>query len=108
MEANFEKRYQEYLKVKSRARGLGMPMSILLRFKERSFRHHLITLHGNGSPLSDLTQYLGAMYGIEIQPQQLRKILQRSDKEAWDAAVMDYRQYRAVKQQERAILALGH
>jgi hypothetical protein len=103
----FENNHKEYLMLKTRARNTGVPVSTLLRFKDRAFRNHLIALHGNGSPLSELVDYVAAFYSVEVTPQQLRKILQRSDRETWDAAVVDYRQHRIVKRQERALGAQG-
>jgi len=103
----YKNHFAEYLMLKTRARRIGVPVVTLLRFKERMFRHHLITLHGNGSPLSELVDYVAAFYGVEVTPQQLRKILQRSDREPWDAAVDSYRQHRSVKQQERITRAPG-
>jgi len=103
----FENNFKEYLMLKTRARSTGVPVATLLRFKDRAFRNHLITLHGNGSPLSELVDYVHAFYSVNVTPQQLRKILQRSDRELWSAAVESYRQHRIVKRQERSISAQG-
>jgi hypothetical protein len=54
-----------------------------------------------------LVDYASAFYSVDVTPQQLRKILQRSDRETWDAAVDSYRQHRIVKRQESAIGAQG-
>jgi len=102
-----ENNFQEFRLLKSRARSVGVPITVLLKFKDRALRHHLVTLHGNGSPLSELVEYVAAFYGVEVTPQQLRKILQRSDRETWDAAVDSYRQTRFVKRQERSNGAQG-
>jgi len=93
MEA-YEKNFQEFRVLKQRARGVGVPIALLIRFKERVFRNHLLALHGNGSPLSELTEYVLAFYGVEVTPQQLRKILQRIEREAWTAAADNYRKHR--------------
>jgi hypothetical protein len=106
MEA-YKNNFTEYLMLKTRARRIGVPVATLLRFKERMFRLHLISLHGNGSPLSELVDYVAAFYSVEVTPQQLRKILQRSDREHWDAAVDSYRQHRSRKQQERTTSTQG-
>lgn len=103
----FENNFKEYLMLKTRARSTGVPVATLLPFKDRAFRNHLITLHGNGSPLSELVDYVFAIYSVDVTPQQLRKILQRSDRETWDAAVDSYRQHRIVKRQERALGTQG-
>lgn len=97
----FESNFQEFRVLKQRARSVGVPITTLFRFKDRAFRHHLITLHGNGSPLSELADYVAAFYSVEVTPQQLRKILQRSDREAWSAVVSSYQQHRLASKLER-------
>ncbi len=68
----------------------------------------MISLYSNGSPLSELAEYVAIFYGVVgLSPQQLRKILQRCDKEAWTAATESYQNYRQSKQQERSISAKG-
>lgn len=102
-----EKNFQEFRLLKSRARSVGVPITILLKFKDRALRHHLVTLHGNGSPLSELVEYVAAFYGVEVTPQQLRKILQRSDREVWTAITDSYRQHRQMKKHENDLTAKG-
>lgn len=106
MEA-YENNFQEYLILKQRARSAGVPITTLLKFKDRTFRGHLITLYGNGSPLSELAEYVAAFYGVDVTPQQLRKVLRRSNREAWETASNNYGQYRLAKKQERLLSTQG-
>jgi len=106
MEA-YENSYKEFVILKGHARGTGVPISTLLRLKDRKLRGHLTTLHGTGCPLSELVDYVAAFYAADLTPQQLRKILQKSDREAWDTASINYRQHRQMKRHERSIGALG-
>lgn len=99
--ADHEKNFQEFRLLKGRARATGVEIATLLKFRERMFRSHLISQYGKGSPLSELSEYLQAFYGIDVTPQHLRKILSRSDREAWDAAAESYYNLRQAKQQER-------
>lgn len=103
----YEENFQEYLVLKIWARSTGVSISTLLRFKDRSLRSHLISLHGNGSPLAELAEYVAAFYDATVTPQQLRKILQRSDRDAWTEAAFNYRQHRHMKRQEKVISAIG-
>ena len=105
--ANHDENFQEYLVLKDRARSTGVPLSTLLKFKDRSLRNHLTTLYGNGEPLAELAEYLQAFYDIAVTPQQLRKILQRSDREAWTTATESYRQHRNMKRNQAVLSAIG-
>jgi hypothetical protein len=107
MEA-YEDSFKEFVILKGYARQTGIAITVLRRFKDKNFRGHLMTLHGNGSPLSEIIEYIDAFYGITITPQQLRKILQKAGGDAWKTAVADYTQYRVVRAQEKALLALGN
>ena len=103
----FDQNYKEYLILKNLSRSTEVPITTLRRLKDRQLRAHLLTLHSNGSPLSELSDYIGAYYDIVVTPQQLRKVLQRTDQEAWKTAANDYRQHREIKKQEKIISALG-
>lgn len=107
MEA-YEDSFKEFVILKGYARQTGIAITVLRRFKDKNFRGHLMTLHSNGSPLSEITEYIDSYYGVTITPQQLRKILKKTGGEAWETAVADYSQYRAVKAQEKALSALGN
>ncbi len=106
MEA-YENNFQEYLILKQRAHCAGVPITTLLKFKDRIFRSHLVSLYGNGSPLSELVEYVAAFYAVEVTPQQLRKVLQRSNREDWETASNNYKQHRQAKKQERALSTSG-
>ncbi len=82
-------------------------MATLLQFKDRALRQHLTELRATGSPLSELADYIAAFYGIMATPQQMRKILQKSDRDAWVTASESYRQHRHMKRQEAIISAIG-
>lgn len=99
--------FKEFQILKGYTRQTGVSIPILQRFKDKDFRSHLINLHSNGSPLSEITEYIASFYSLEMTPQQLRKVLQKVNGEVWKTANNDYRQHRAVKQQERALTALG-
>jgi hypothetical protein len=105
--ASYEENFQEYLILKARARSTGVSIAALLRFKDREFRTHLITLHGNGEPLAELAEYVAALYEITVTPQQLRKILQKSDRVAWTTAAESYRQHRHMKRNQAVLSAIG-
>ncbi len=107
METSYENSFQEFRVLKLRARGTGVSVATLLRFKDRSFRGHLVALYSNGSPLSELVEYVAAFYSVEVTPQQLRKILQRSNREAWATASNSYKQHRQVMKPERINSASG-
>ena len=106
--AAYEEKFKEYQVLKQRSRNTNVPITVLIKFKERAFRAHLISLHSNGSPLSELSEYVAIFYGVVgLTPQQLRKILQRCDREAWDAAANSYQNHRQAKAQERINSAQG-
>jgi hypothetical protein len=104
---SYEEKFQEYQVIKERARRTGVPIATLLRFKDRDLRNHLITLHSSGEPLAGLVEYLNAFYQTSVTPQQLRKILKRSDQEAWSSAAESYRQHRQMKQNQAVLSAIG-
>jgi hypothetical protein len=104
----YENNFKEFQVIKGYSRQTGVAISALRQFKDKNFRGHLMTLHGNGSPLSEIIEYIDAFYGINITPQQLRKVLQRVGGDAWTTAVADYAQHRAMKAQEKALSALGN
>ncbi len=104
---HYEENFQEYLVLKNRARSVGVPLVTLFQFKDRTLRQHLTELHANGSPLSELADYTAAFYSISVTPQQLRKILQKSDRDTWITASESYRQHRHMKRQEAIISAIG-
>jgi len=106
MEA-YDNNFKEYLILKSYARKTEVPISTLRRLKDRNLRSHFLALHSNGSPLSEISEYISAFYDVDVTPQQLRKILQRTDQEAWKTAADSYRQHRDMKKQERIISALA-
>ncbi|ADW19267.1 hypothetical protein Despr_3137 [Desulfobulbus propionicus DSM 2032] len=96
--AAYEEKFKEYQVLKQRSRNTNVPITVLIKFKERPFRAHLISLYSNGSPLSELAEYVAIFYGVVgLSPQTLRKILQRCDKEAWAAATESYQNHRQVK-----------
>ena len=103
----FDQNFKEYLILKSISRSAEVSIPTLRRLKDRQLRGHLLALHSNGSPLSELSAYIAAFYDAEVTPQQLRKILQRTDQESWKTAADSYRQHRDMKKQERIISALG-
>lgn len=103
----YNENFEEYLIFKARARSTGVSITTLLQFKDRSLRNHLTALHGNGEPLAELAEYLQAFYDIAVTPQQLRKILQRSDREAWTTATESYRQHRNMKRNQAVLSAIG-
>lgn len=103
----YENNFQEYLILKQHSRSTGVTIGTLIHFKDRVFRCHLVALHGSGSPLSEVTEYIAAFYGTEITPQQLRKILQKSEPTAWTEAALNYRQHRTMKRNEKLISAIG-
>lgn len=106
--AAYEEKFREYQVLKQRSRNTNVPITVLIKFKERPFRAHLISLYSNGSPLSELAEYVAIFYGVVgLSPQQLRKILQRCDREAWEAASVSYQNHRQAKQQEGSISAKG-
>lgn len=105
--ASYQENFEEYLILKGRARSAGVPITTLLQFKDRDFRTHLTALHSNGEPLTDLVEYVAAFYGVVVTPQQLRRILQKSDRDAWTKASESYRQHRNMKRNERIISAIG-
>lgn len=104
---SYEEKFQEYQVIKERARRTGVPIATLLRFKDRDLRNHLITLHSSGEPLAGLAEYLNAFYQTSVTPQQLRKILKRSDQEAWSSAAESYRRHRQMKQNQAVLSAIG-
>ncbi len=104
---SFDQNYKEYLILKNISRSAEVPISTLRRLKDRQLRAHLLALHNNGSPLSELSEYIVAFYDVDVTPQQLRKVLQRTDQEAWKTASDSYRQHRDMKKQEKIISALG-
>lgn len=95
----YENNFKEYQVLKQRARTTGVPVTVLIEFKDRALRNHLISLHSNGSPLSELAEYVAVFYEVALSPQTLRKILQRCDREAWAAAAESYQNHRQAKQQ---------
>ncbi len=105
--ASYEENFEEYLTLKGRARGAGVSIATLLRFKDGEFRNHLTALHGNGRPLAELVDYVAAFYQIEVTPQQLRRVLQKSDHEAWKVAAESYRQHRDMKRHQAVLSAIG-
>jgi hypothetical protein len=104
---SYNEKFEKYLILKGRARSTGVSIATLLKFKDRGLRNHLTTLYGNGEPLAELAEYVTAFYEIRVTPQQLRKILQKSDQEAWNAAADSYRQHRHMKRHEKIISAIG-
>lgn len=104
---SYEENFEEYLTLKGRARSTGVPMMTLLRFKDRDLRTHLTTLYGNGEPLAELAYYIATFYQIQITPQQLRRVLQKSDQEAWNTAANSYRQHRDMRRHEKIISSIG-
>ena len=104
---SYNENFEEYLVLKGRTRGTGVSIATLLRFKDREFRTHLITLHGNGEPLAELAEYVATFYHIEVTPQQLRRVLQKSDQEAWKTAAESYRQHRQMKRHQAVLSAIG-
>lgn len=105
--ASYEEDFEEYLTLKRRARGAGVSIATLLRFKDGELRNHLTALHGSGRPLAELVEYIAAFYDIDVTPQQLRKILRKSDEEAWTTAANSYRQHRDMKKHEKLISSIG-
>ena len=103
----FDQNYKEYLILKNISRSAEVPISTLRKMKDRQLRAHLLVLHSNGSPLSELSAYITAFYDIIVKPQELRKVLQRTDLDAWKTAADSYRQHRDMKRQEKIISALG-
>jgi hypothetical protein len=103
----FDQNYKEHLILKNISRSTKVPIPTLRRLKDRQLRAHLLALHSNGSPLSELSDYISAFYDVVVTPQQLRKVLQRTDQEAWKTAADSYRQHRDMKRQEKIISALG-
>ena len=103
----YEDNFQEFKILKVRMRGTGVSVATLLRFKERAFRSHLIALHAQGSPLPELAEYVAAFYAVEVTPLQLKKILLRSNREAWATAADNYKQHRQAMKQERINSASG-
>jgi hypothetical protein len=104
---HYEENFQEYLVLKNRARSVGVPLVTLFQFKDRLLRQHLTDLHADGSPLTELAEYVAAFYCITVTPQQLRKILQKTDTDIWTTASDSYRQHRHMKRQEAIISAIG-
>lgn len=107
METSYENNFQEFRVLKLRARSTGVSAATLLRFKDRAFRNHLIALYGDGSALTELVEYVAAFYAVEVTAQQLRKILQGSNREAWTIASNSYKQHRKVMKQEHINSASG-
>jgi hypothetical protein len=105
--ARYEENFEEYLILKARARSTGVSIAALLRFKDRDLRTHLTALHGSGRPLAELADYIATFYQIQITPQQLRRVLQKSDQAAFNAAADSYRQHRHMKKHEKIISAIG-
>ncbi|KAB2892283.1 MAG: hypothetical protein F9K32_00845 [Desulfobulbaceae bacterium] len=103
----FDQNFKEYLILKNISRSAKVSISTLRRLKDRQLRAHLLALHGSGSPLSELSEYIAAFYDVDVTPPQLRKVLQRTDQEAWKNAADSYRQHRDMKRQEKIISALG-
>ena len=105
--ASYEENFEEYLTLKGRARGAGVSIATLLRFKDGELRNHLTALHGSGRPLAELVEYIAAFYQVEVTPQQLRRVLHKSDQEAWKVAAESYRQHRDMKRHQAVLSAIG-
>jgi hypothetical protein len=103
----YNENFQEYLILKQHSRSTGVSIGTLIHFKDRAFRYHLVALHDSGSPLSEVAEYIAAFHGIEVTPQQLRKILQKSEPTAWTEAALNYRQHRAMRQHQALLSTIG-
>ncbi|SHO52972.1 hypothetical protein [Desulfopila aestuarii] len=103
----YQENFEKYQALKTYAARTGISVTALRKLADREFRNHLIQLHGDGSPLSEITGYLSAFYDLDISPQHLRKLLKITGGDTWNAAILNYRQYRHVRRQEKLISAIG-
>jgi hypothetical protein len=103
----YSETFKEYQILKTYSRRIRVPIITLKDLGDRKFRGHLMSLHQEGRPLSELTDYLASFHNIKITPQQLRKTLQLTGGDTWKEAASSYRQHRHMKKQERIISALS-
>lgn len=103
----YEDNFQEFKILKGRARSTGVSVGTLLKFKDRTFRNHLVALYSNGSTLPELAEYVAAFYAVEVTTRQLRKILQQSNRELWSTASENYKLHRQEMKQKLILSAKG-
>lgn len=107
MEDTYQKRFEEYLILKQYAAKVGASVHEVRKLSDRTLLAHLLSVHGEGHPLSEITNYLSTFYSITATPQQLKKILKLTYGDEWQTAAESYRQHRLNKRHQRAILSLG-
>lgn len=107
METIHENNFKEYLILKTYAIKTGASVQEIRKLSDRTLRAHLMAVHGEGQPLSEITDYLLAFYSIFVTPQQLKKILKLTDGNEWKSSSESYQQHRLNRRHQKAISALG-